>query len=85
MNMNNLYDFWKDKVGSEVVFTGQIKMLNENTTGILSFVCEKFCTVVYPQNSSYEDDGNGGWKVKNGAPNQVYAHSAKLDEIKLIK
>lgn len=80
--MDNLYEYWKDKVGTEVIFTGEIKCLIKGTVGILTSVYPTWCTIVYPQNSAYEDLPNGGWKPKKNFPNLVYAHSAKLDQIK---
>lgn len=70
------------KEGMKVIFTGKLKMLDEGSVGIISKLYPDWCSIVYPQNAAYEDDGKGGWKPIKNAPNQVYAHSAKLTEIK---
>lgn len=75
---------WKDKIGTEVIFTGKLKMLDEGSVGILDKVFDDWCSIVYPQNASYEEDGKGGWKPIKGKRVQVYAHSAKLTEIRSI-
>lgn len=75
---------WNEKIGCVVVFTGNIKMLNEETPGILKSIYGDFCVIVYPQNEAYEYTEDGGWKPKKGSPNQIYSHGCKLTEIKLI-
>lgn len=75
---------WNDKVGCQVIYLGKLKMLDNGSVGILSTVCDDWCTIVYPQNAAYEDDGNGVFKPIKNAPIKVYAHSAKLNEIKLV-
>ena len=80
--MENLYEHWKEKIGTNVIFTGKLLALDEGTIGVLKSVHEDWCVIVYPQHQAYEDDGKGGFKPIKGAPNKVYAHSAKLTEIK---
>lgn len=75
---------WSDKIGCQVVYLGKLKMLDAGSVGVLKSVFDDCCTIVYPQNAAYEDDGKGGFKPIKNAPNQVYAHSAKLNEIKLV-
>ena len=70
------------KEGMKVIFIGEMKALDKGTVGILDKLHPDWCVIVYPQNSAYEDDGKGGWKPIKGAPNKMYAHSAKLTEIK---
>lgn len=76
---------WKEKIGKQVIFTGKLKMLDEETVGILKEVNDDWCVISYPQNISHEADGNGGWKPIKGKKIQVYSHSAKLSELKLAK
>lgn len=75
---------WNDKLKSNVIFTGKLKMLDEGTIGILDKVVNDWCVIVYPQHSSYEEDEKGGFKSIKNAPNKVYSHSCKLTEIKFI-
>lgn len=75
---------WKDKIGAKVVFTGKLKMLPENSIGILDNVIDDWGVIVYTQYSSYEEDGNGGFKPIKGKEIHVFAHSAKLDDIQPI-
>jgi len=75
---------WYDKIGYKVEYLGKLKMLDSGSVGILNSVCDDWCTIVYPQNAAYEDNGKGGFKPIKNAPKQVYAHSAKLIEIKLV-
>jgi hypothetical protein len=70
------------KEGMKVIFTGKLKMLDEGTVGIITKLYSDWCSIAYPQNLSFEEDGKGGWKPIKGAPNKVYAHSVKLTEIK---
>ena len=72
---------WKDKIGTNVIFTGKLVMLDEGTVGILKSVYDDWCVVIYPQNASYEDNGKGGWKPVKNATNKIYAHSCLLSEI----
>ena len=61
-----------------------MKMLDKNTVGIIDSIHNDLCTVIYPQNASYEDDGKGGWKPIKNKRVQVYAHSAKLTDISIV-
>ena len=81
--------FWENKIGSEVIFTGDNNLLDKNSVGILDSVHpsneynpESWCVIIYPQNSAYDYDDKGGWKPKKKAPNKIYSHSVKLSEIK---
>ena len=75
---------FKNQIGSKVIFLGKLKMLDEGSIGILNNVYGDYCTIIYPQNQAYEDDGKGGYKLIKNAPNKIYAHSAKLNEIKMV-
>jgi hypothetical protein len=82
--MNEIYDFWKEKLNTNVVFTGELLMLDKGTVGVLHKVYPDWAMIHYPQNIGYEPDGKGGWKPIKGAPNQVSYHSCKLDEIESV-
>jgi hypothetical protein len=71
-------------IGKSCIYLKDLKMLDKNTIGIIDKVYNDWCVIIYPQNSSYEYDEKGGWKPIKNAPNQVYAHSAKFTEIKII-
>jgi hypothetical protein len=79
--MGQLYNYWKDKVGSSVVFKGKIKLLEEGTKGVLTSVNKNFGVITYPQNAAHEPNGKGGWSPIRGAPNQIYAHSVLLRDL----
>ncbi len=72
------------EIGQKVIFNGSMKMLDKNTVGVIYSIHNNSCTIVYPQNASYEDDGNGGWKPIIGKKVQVYAHSAKLCDVTIV-
>jgi hypothetical protein len=74
----------KYEIGSKVIYTGKLRMLTKGTVGVLDAVYDDWCVIVYPQNSAYENDGKGGFKPIKNAPNQIYSHSCKLTEIKVI-
>ena len=81
---------WSDKIGHPVIFTGTRPpvILDEGTTGILESVHfdpvnGDWANIVYPQNRSYEEDGNGGWRPIKGKPVRTYSHSASLKDIQL--
>ena len=67
--------------GSKVIYKGKLKMLNKGTIGVIGEMYSDWCVIVYPQNVAYEDNCKNGWKPIKGAPNQVYAHSAKLVDV----
>ena len=70
------------KEKTKVIYTGTMKMLDEGTVGVIDKIHDDWCVIVYPQHQAFEKDGKGGWKPIKGAPNKVYAHSAKLTDIK---
>jgi len=75
----------KRKIGASVIYTGSLKMLDAGTIGRLESVHSDFCVIIYPQNSSYQNDDVGGWRPIKGSPNQIYCHSVKFNEVKIIK
>ena len=77
------FEYWKDKVGSSVVYLKTMKFLDKETVGILESVHKNFVVIVYPQNPNFEEDGKGGWKAKKRFM-KVYSHSAEFTEIKLV-
>ena len=72
-------------LGKKAVCTVAVKLLDEGTIGIITFVWKDSCVITYQQNSAYEEDGKGGWKLKKNAPHKVYAHSCKLADIKIVE
>ncbi len=68
-------------LGTSVIFTGEIKMLDPGTVGIIYSILSDGYVIIYPQNSGYETDDKGNWKPIKKAPNKIYAHSCKFDEV----
>lgn len=69
------------KEGAEVIYTGTLKGLNKGEVGVISSIKSGFCFIIYPQNSAYKYNDDGTWEPIKGAPNKIYAHSAKLNEV----
>ena len=82
---SQLTKFSKMKKGDKVIYLVKLQMLDEGTIGVVSEIYNDWCSIVYPQNSSYDYDDKGNWKPKKNAPNKIYAHSAKLCEVKLVE
>lgn len=72
------------EIGTKVILVAGMKSLAYGSVGVIEKMHKDWCVVVYPQNASYEDDGNGGWKPIKNATGQVYCHSAKFTELKII-
>ncbi len=81
--MNDLHTYWKEKIGANVIFTGELKALDKDTIGVLVSISAEFAVIDYPQNHAFQQDTNGDWKPIKGVPNKVSGHSCKLSEIKL--
>lgn len=73
------------KKGDKVIYLKEIKMLDYGTVGIVANIFSDFITIIYPQNKSFEDDGKGGFKPIKGSPNKIYAHSARITDIKIVE
>ncbi len=75
---------WNDKIGSKVIFTGSLKMLDKGMIGFLTGISGSLGFINYPQNACFEQDKNGDYVPIKGKSPKVYAHSAKLTEIILL-
>lgn len=70
------------KVGDNAITTKKIQFLKPGEVGIISFLKNDWCVLVYPQNSCYEGDGSNTDKLIKGKPMAVYSHSCLIKEIK---
>lgn len=75
---------WQSKIGSRVMFLGEIPLLNKGSVGVLSTAHKESCTITYPQNSVFELSSKGEWIATQWKKPQLYAHTAKFTEVLLV-
>jgi len=65
------------KIGDSVIYNREMKALDYGTVGIIHSIYGEKCTIIYTQNSMYDENG----KIEKNSPTKVYSHSCLLTEL----